>query len=52
MFDYKFILILSFMKEIHFFFPAIYDSSKQKLCKIGMNVGIMKLFPLLLKFFH
>ena len=25
-------------------FPTIYDCSKQKLCKLGMNMGMMKLF--------
>ena len=32
-------------------FPAIYDCSKQKFCKLGMNIGMMKLFPFLLTFF-
>ena len=33
-------------------FPAIYDCSKQKFCKLAMNMGTMKLFPFLLTFFR
>ena len=33
-------------------FPAIYDCSKWKFCKSSMSMGMMKLFPFLLTFFH
>ena len=50
MFDYKFIFISSFMRGAHF--PIIYHCSKQKFCKVGMKMGMMKLFPFLLTFFR
>ena len=33
-------------------FPAIYDCSKLKFCKLGMKMGIMKVFPILLTFYR
>ena len=33
-------------------FSATYDCSKWKFCKVGMNMGMMKLFPFLLTFFR
>ena len=49
MFDCEFILI--FHEKVSLF-PAIYDCSNLKFCKLGMNMDIMKIFPILLTFFH
>ena len=32
--------------------PAIYDCSKWKFCELGMKMGMMKIFPILLTFYH
>ena len=33
-------------------FQGIYDCLKQKFCKLGMNMGVMKIVPVLLIFFR
>ena len=43
MVDYKY--ILSFMK-------GFYDCSKWKFCELGMLMGMMKIFTILLTFYH
>ena len=38
------IFILYFMEEVQFFQPSMIAQNK-KLCKLGMNMDVMKLFP-------
>ena len=38
------------MKGVHF--PVIYDCQKWKSCELGMKMSMMKVFPILLTFYH
>ena len=51
MFDCKFVIILSFMKAVQIFLPSMIAQNKN-ICKLGLNMGMTKLFPFLLIFFH